>query len=404
MATHYSTMPMMKTARPIYLDHNATTPVRAEVVEAVTRCLGEGYANPASQHQPGQRARRALESAREEVAAILGADPRGTPPDRVVFTAGGTEANNLAVLGFCPPEDPTPGGLLISSIEHQSVLEPAEYLMERGWRLDTLPVDAGGVVRREMLDDPATKLLGQGTRLVSVLLANHETGVVQPVEELAERCRAAGVPIHTDAVQAVGKMPVHFRRLGVDAMTVSAHKFNGPTGVGALVLDGRIVRRLRMRMFGGRQQYRRRPGTESIPLAVGMATALRLWRDEATETARRMTALRERFESGLREAWPEVIIHGQSAPRLPGTCNAGFPPLDGQEFLLALDAAGVACSIGSACSSGAAELSPTLRAMGLPSETVRASIRFSLGATTTEEDVEEALRRIAVVLERMRGC
>lgn len=393
----------MQNDAPIYLDHNATTPVRAEVVEAVARCQAEGYANPASQHQPGQRARRVLESAREEVAALLGADPRGSPADRVVFTSGGTEANNLAVFGFCPPDLEPPGRLLISSVEHQSVLEPAEYLLERGWRVDTLPVDARGVVRHEVLDDPTPKLLGEGTRLVSVMLANHETGVVQPLAQLSDCCRAAGVPLHADAVQAVGKMPVDFRRLGVDAMTVSAHKLGGPAGVGALLLSGRVARQLRPRLFGGRQQYQLRPGTEAIPLAVGMATALRLWHDEREQLAHRMGQLRARFEAGLRGLWPEVVIHGESAPRLPGTCNAGFPPLDGQQLLVALYAAGVACSIGSACSSGAAELSPTLRAMGLPSEMVRASIRFSLGATTTEADVDEALRRIAAALGRMRA-
>ncbi len=380
---------------PIYLDHNATTPIRPEVAEAVTRCWREGYANPASQHQPGAQARRALEQARESVAAILGAELTGSQPDRVIFTSGGTESNNLALLGIAGAGGFEPGQVIVSAIEHPSVLEPAQTLLERGWRLDALGATSDGVVRVE--DLPA--LLRPETRLVSVILGNHETGVLQPVAELSKTCREAGVPLHTDAIQVVGKLPVDFRSLGVAAMSVAAHKFQGPQGIGALVLHGGTA--LRPIHFGGHQQWGFRPGTEPVALAVGMATALQFWQDEHEALAQRMTALRERFESGLRAGFPELVINGAAAARLPHTSSIAFPGLDGQVLLMALDLAGVACSVGSACSSGSSELSPTLRAMGLPRSILASSLRFSLGATTSEAQIEEAVFRILRVVHEL---
>ena len=325
-----STISQMET---VYLDHNATTPTRPEVVEAMARCGCAAYANPASQHRPGQQARRALEEAREAIAEILDADLALPRRDRLVFTSGGTEANNLAVLGIARasvaagllagegrevmpaavsprPLGEGPGvraaGLVISAGEHPSVIEPAEHLLENGWRVDTLGLTPQGVVRVDQLPP----LLGaELPRLVSVQLGNHETGVLQPIAELAAICNRAGVPLHTDAVQVVGKVPVSFRTLGVAAMSISAHKFQGPRGVGALLLrDGVPLVPL---MFGGHQQDGLRPGTESVALAIGMATALELWRKEHDEYARRLTALRDRFEAGLRAALPSIVIHGR---------------------------------------------------------------------------------------------
>jgi cysteine desulfurase len=290
-----------------------------------------------------------------------------------------------------------PGQIIISAGEHQSVIEPAEHLLEQGWRLDTLGLTADGLVRVDQL----LRLISPQTRLVSVLLGNHETGVLQPVAEMAEICNRSGVPLHTDAVQVVGKLPVNFRALGVAAMSIAAHKFQGPLGIGALLLrDGVPIRPL---MFGGHQQSGLRPGTESAALAVGMATALELWQKEQQHHARRLTTLRDRFENGLREALGNVVVHGAAALRLPQTTNVAFPGLDGQVLLMALDLAGVDCSVGSACSSGSTELSPTLRAMGLPNDLVASSLRFSLGATTTEADIDEALRRITHVCRELRG-
>ncbi len=390
----------------IYLDHNATTPTRPEVAEAIARCYAAGYANPASQHQPGQRARRTLEDARQRIAEILGGNLGNLEPDRLIFTSSGTEANNLAILGIARSgngndsgSDSGDGGgqIVISAIEHASVIEPAEHLLERGFRLDTLGVTGDGVVRVEQL----APLLGPRTRLVSVMLGNHETGVLQPVAELAAVCNQAGVPLHSDAVAVAGKLPIDFRRLGLAAMSVAAHKFQGPVGIAALLVRHDIA--MRPICFGGHQQYGLRPGTEPVALAVGMATALELWRQEQDAQTRKLTALRDRLEAGLKAGCPGAIIHGQAAARLPNTTNVAFPGLDGQVLLVALDMAGVACSVGSACASGSSELSPTLRAMQLSSEWVRGSIRLSVGATTTGTDIDEAVRRIVHVCRELRG-
>ena len=382
----------------IYLDCNATTPIRPEVVEAMDRCHVEGYANPASQHAGGQRARRALEEAREGIAGILGADLACPQPQRLIFTGGGTAANNLAVLGIGLASDgPHPPGVVISAIEHSSVIQPAEHLLEQGWRLDTLGVDSHGVVQVNQLP----QLLTDRTRLVSVMAANHEIGTLQPIEEFSAICTRAGVPLHTDAVQMAGKLPIDFRAWGVAAMSVAAHKFQGPSGIGALIV--RHGAALEPILFGGHQQDGLWPGTESVALAVGMWTALKLWQQEQDAQLRRLTALRDGFEEGLKTGWPEVLVHGADAPRLPQTSNVAFPGLDGQVLFTALDMAGVACSVGSACSSGSSELSPTLLATGASSSLVSSSLRFSLGAATTEGEVDEAVRRILDVTGQLRG-
>jgi len=403
----------------IYLDHNATTPIHPEVVQAMDRCYAQGYANPASQHRPGQEAYRVLQDARERIAEILGADLTSTAPDRLVFTASGTEANNLAVLGIAragndkvcegdssifpagksrpsPSDHSASPKLVISAIEHASVIEPAESLLEKGWRVDTLGVTPDGVVRVEQLPD----LLDQQARLVSVQLGNHETGALQPVADLARICRDAGVPLHSDAVQAAGKLAVNFRDLGVAAMTIGAHKFGGPLGIGALILSDDV--QIEPLIYGGHQQSGLWPGTESIALAAGMLTALEIWHNDRENHMRHLSGLRDRFENGLKAGFPRLLVNGAGSQRLPQTSNLGFPGLDGQILLMALDTAGVACSVGSACSSGSTELSPTLRAMDLPPEVVGSSLRFSLGETTTEAEVDEAVARILQVCKELQ--
>ena len=411
--------PIIALMNPIYLDHNSTTPTRPEVVEAMARCYAAGYANPASQHQPGQQARRILEDARQRVAEILGADLNCLKPERLIFTSGGTEANNLAIFGIAQAErlrdeDSQAGCLrhgqvIVSSIEHACVLEAAEHLMEIGWRLDTLPVDRHGVVQTDALaallaanrEASRERELPGPCRLVSVMLANHETGVLQPIEQLAAVCGSAGVPLHTDAVAAAGKVPINFRGLGVSALSVAAHKFQGPLGIGALILRHNVT--LAPMLFGGHQQEGMRPGTESVALAIGMQTALELWQKEQDEHCRKLTVLRDRFESGLKAGRLGVIVHGEAAARLPQTSNIAFPGLEGQILLVALDMAGVACSVGSACASGSTELSPTLRAMGLSNDIVASSLRFSIGATTTEAQIDEAVGRILHVCRELEG-
>jgi cysteine desulfurase len=354
----------------IYLDHNATTPICPESIRAMAECQAAYTANPASQHRPGQKTHKRLEDARERIAELLGAELTGTRGDRLIFTASATEANNLAVLGMPTAMNGEPAAIIVSSMEHASVIEPAEWLLEQGWRLDTLPANTEGVVREGMLKE----LLAEQPRLVSVLLGNHETGAIQPVGRIAELCNEAEVPMHTDAAQVVGKLPVDFRELGVAAMSVGAHKFRGPLGIGALVLRYDVD--IRPLMFGGHQQHGLRPGTESVALVEGMLVALEISLREREENARRMARLRDRFENGLKAGFGQLVVNGYGAERLPNTSNVAFPGIDGQILLMALDIAGVACSAGSACDSGSVELSPTLKAMGLKPEIVGSSIRF----------------------------
>jgi cysteine desulfurase len=371
--------------RPIDLDHNATTPTRPAVWDAV-RAAPDG--NPSSAHRTGRAARRALDDARERVASLLGCEP-----DEVTFTGGATEANNLAAFGMAYR-----GGWLVgdtahvvaSPLEHPSVIEPLKRLGHRGTSMCWLPVSGAGVV------DAAALAAPPDTRFATVMLANHETGAVQPVRAVVEAL--PGIPVHTDAAQAVGKMPVNVRELGVAALTASGHKFGGPKGVGLLVL--RRGTPFTPTVFGGHQQAGRRPGTEPVPLAVGLAVALELAVRELAETRARWAALRERFWGALQAAAP--VVCNSPADGLPSTLNVSFPGVRADLLLMALDLAGVACSAGSACSSGSLLPSPVLRAMGLPDEVVRSAVRFSFGRDTDFADIDEAAGRIGPAVRRLR--
>lgn len=399
----------------IYLDNNATTKLLPDVGEAMREAFAAGHANPASQHEPGRRARRVVEACRERIAELLGARVGGVDADRVIFTSGGTEANNLAIRGLAPaarasagagdgnaPRDlprngqlPR-GGVAISAIEHPSVAAAADHLRETGWTVDRLAVDRDGVARLDGLRD----LLRPHTQLVSVMLGSNETGVLQPVREIAAVCREAGVACHTDAVQAVGKAPVSFRELGVDALTCTAHKLNGPRGIGALLVRRGVP--LAPILHGGFQQGGLRPGTESVELVVGFCHALELWHRHQESWRARLAALRDRFEAAILGGYPAAKVLGQDAPRLPHTSNIAFVGLDRQALQMALDLAGVACSTGSACASGSSEPSPVLAAMGCPPDIIGSSLRFSLGVLSSEPDVEEAVRRILLTCSRLR--
>ncbi len=394
--------------RPIYLDHNATTPLSPEVAEAMRQCYAAGYVNPASLHQPGRRARRVLDDAREAIGRLLGADVQSPHGDRLIFTSGGTEANNLAILGLIdttradPRSGNQPGQVIISAIEHPSVIGAAERLAQLGWRVDRVGVTSDGVIDLEQFD----ALLRPETRLVSIMMANNETGAIQPIAEIARRCSGTKTIVHTDAVQMVAKLPVDFRTLGVDAMTVTAHKLHGPIGIGALVVRPNVA--LRPLLHGGVQQESLRPGTESVPLAVGFRTALEIACRDRDEAARRMTSLRDQFEARLRDSGHPVVINAVGAARLPHTSNVAFPGTNRQAMMMALDLAGVACSTGSACASGSTDPSPTLVAMGLPADVIDGSLRFSFGRDSTIADVDEAVERIVRCLkgfgiEKMRG-
>jgi len=373
----------------IYLDHNATTPIDPRVVEAMTRAWVDCGANPASQHAAGRQARRMLEDAREGIAELLGAKTGGMDADQVIFTSGGTEANNLAILGI---QRHASEAIFVSSFEHPSVMAAVRELEHRGTVVRFAPPNKFNV----WCDFWHTTAAG----LVSVMLANNETGIINPVREIADTCRKRPVPLHTDAVQAVGKIPVNFRDLGVDAMTVAPHKFHGPLGIGALIVRHDV--KLQPQLYGGFQQAALRPGTENVALAVGFHEALRLTIAELPDRAAQMQSLRDQLERSLRSELPEVIIIGEDAPRLPNTSCVSFPGLDRQQLVMALDLAGVACSTGSACASGSSEPSPTLAAMGLPEAQIRGAIRLSLGAFTTGAEIEEAARRIIKTVKHLR--
>ncbi|WDI44469.1 cysteine desulfurase family protein [Bremerella sp. P1] len=379
----------------IYVDNNATTPMAVEVAEAMSQAYESAFFNPSSQHQAGQKARRRLDDARETILNLLGAETTRFASDRLVFTSGGTEANNLALFGLGKE---TNGQVIISAIEHPSISEAADQLALRGVKVRVLPVDNNGVVQLAELD----QWLAEPTRLVSVMLGNNETGVLQPIGEIATICRHREVPLHVDAVQGIGKIPVNFRKLGASAMTLTPHKFHGPRGIGALVLDDHVT--LNPTMFGGSQQLALRPGTESVELAIGFEKALQLAIEAMPEAGPSMQVLRDRLEALLTDlvGEDEMQVIGRDAPRLPHTSNTAFPGIDRQALVMALDMAGVACSTGSACASGSSEPSPTLIAMGLPEDVVSGSIRLSLSRFTTEPEVDEVASRISNCIKHLR--
>jgi cysteine desulfurase len=386
--------------RPIYLDHNATTPIFPEVVEAMRACWSEPYFNPASQHEFGRAARRVLEDARDRIAELLGAGPA----DRVIFTSGGTEANNVAIRGQLhlplPPGEGRGEGalkhLITSAIEHPSIATLADHLAKSDVRVDHIPADAKGVIRVSAL----TTLIRPETTLVAAMLANNETGVFQPVAELAAICNVRNTPLHVDASQAAGKMSLNFRERGPATMSIAAHKFGGPLGIGALVVRGDIE--LQPQLFGGFQQAGTRPGSESVALAVGMRRALELWNENRVAWTARLRDLRDHFENAILVGYPPAFIIGGKAERLPHVSNIAFVGLDRQQLFIALDQAGVACSTGSACASGSSEPSPVHLAMGLDPAVISSALRFSFGVTTTLDDVTESVDRILNVCNSLR--
>jgi cysteine desulfurase len=380
---------------PIYLDYNATTPLDPEVLEAM-RPFFLTAGNAESRHSYGRSARRAWDLAKETVARILGAEPT-----EVIFTSGGTEANNLAIFGLAGAES-SPGHVVTSPIEHPAISEPISRLEAAGFAVDRVPVDGQGLADASRM----TATFREDTRFATLMLANNETGAIQPVDRLVNLASAKGVPVHTDAVQAVGRIPVHFHDLGVTTLAASAHKFHGPPGIGLLLVKSGV--RLGSRLFGGGQQQGRRPGTVAVPLAVGLAAALEKSHDQSTARNTRWTALRDRLESGLIAALgPERVIRNgptEGERRLPQTLNLGFPGLDGDALLMQLDMAGIAASLGSACASGSTRPSPTLMAMRVPDDRLRSSVRFSMGAPTTEAEIDEAVARIVQVVRRIENA
>ncbi|HEX9982106.1 MAG TPA: cysteine desulfurase family protein [Thermoanaerobaculia bacterium] len=368
----------------IYLDNNATTMIHPDVLEVVTSSLRDVFGNASSIHKEGQTARQAIEEARESVATLIGATAR-----EIVFTSGGTESNNAAIFGAVPLSGRS--HIVTSSVEHPSVLEAVRELERRGHEVTYVGPDSDGVIRAEAV----VAALREDTRLVAVMLANNETGVIQPAGEIGRVTRERAIHFHCDAVQAAGKIAVDVNALQCDTLALSAHKIHAPKGIGALFV--RKGTAMTPHLHGGAQERRRRAGTENVPLAAAFAEAARIAGTPMPP------ALRDRFEVALRKTFGAgITINGSAVPRLPNTSNVTFHNADGEGIVIALDLSGVAVSTGSACSSGRIEPSPVLLAMGLPADDARATVRFSLSRFTTEEEVDAVVELLRVLVPKCR--
>jgi cysteine desulfurase len=384
--------------RRIYLDQSATTPVDPRVAEAMARAVVQVFGNPSSVHGYGQAARAAVDRARREVAALTNARP-----NEIIFTSGGTEANNLAIRGLCETVAAHGRHIITSAIEHPSVRGVCSALEQRGWEVTRLPVYENGIVRVE----DVREAIRTDTVLVSVMLANNEIGTIQPVADIGavvRESRAAGqrhLFLHTDAVQAAGRMALNVEELGCDLLTMSAHKLYAPKGIGALYVRRGV--RLSSQNTGGHQERERRAGTENVPGIVAFGEAAKLAREELHERKAHDSSLRDRFERKVVELIPEIVLNGDRAQRLSHLSNISFRYIEGEGLLINLDLQGVAVSTGSACSSGTLEPSPVIRALGVSDEIARGSIRFSFGKDNTEADVDYAVDVLVQAVERLRA-
>jgi cysteine desulfurase len=377
----------------IYLDHNATTPVADEVADRMNRAVRDVWGNASSVHHFGQQAKAAVDEARTQVAALLGGEAA-----EIVFTAGGTESDNFAIRGAAEALEPTGRRHLITTgIEHEAVLKTLAALAKRGWRVTLLSVGASGIVSPDALRDT----ISDETALVSVMHANNEIGTVQPLAELVQIAKSRGALVHTDAVQSAGKIPIDVRALGVDMLSISAHKFYGPKGAGAIWLRKGV--RLTPFMTGGRQERNRRAGTENVPGIVGLGAAAQRALARMDDDAVRISALRDRLETGVLAAVAGAERNGAAAPRVPNTTNISFARIEAESLLIGLDLEGIAVSSGSACSSGTLEPSHVLKAMGLPHLRTLSSIRFSLGTSNTQADVDRVVKVLPPLVEKLRS-
>jgi len=377
----------------IYLDHNATTPLATPVVDRMTAVLRDEFGNPSSVHHFGQRAKAAIDEARSAVAALLGADP-----GEIVFTGSGTEGDNMAIRGAAEALEPTGRRhLVVSAIEHEAVLNTAKALARRGWRVTHLPIDGTGIVS----PDDLRSALTDDTALVSVMHANNEIGTIQPIAELARIAHERRALFHTDAVQSAGKIPIDVKALGVDLLSLSAHKFYGPKGVGAVWIRRGL--RLLSPITGGKQERGRRAGTENVAGIVGMGVAARLAREKMADEGARLAVLRDRLEEGVLAHVTGTAVNGARSPRVPNTTNISFDRTEAESLLIALDLEGVAVSTGSACSSGTLEPSHVLKAMGFPAHRTQNSIRFSLGAANTDADIDRVVAVLPGIVEKLRS-
>ncbi len=381
----------------VYLDFNATTPVEPEVLDAILPYFSGDFGNAASIHTFGQKARAAVETAREQVAALIGARTQ-----EIVFTSGGTESDNHAIFGIgswsftSATSSAARPHVITSLIEHEAVLNACQALEKQGIAVTYLAADRHGIVDPESVRGA----IRPETALITIMHANNELGTVQPLEEIGRIAKEADVYFHTDAVQSTGKIPVDVNSLGVDLLSISGHKLYAPKGIGALYVRGGT--RVRQLLYGGHHQRGFRPGTENVAGIVGLGKAAELARKSFAEDARRVSALRNELERGLLARVPDSRVNGGGAPRTPNTTNLVFPGVEGEALLIALDLKGLACSTGAACSSGAVEPSHVLTAIGLPPEDARASLRFSLGRHTTQADIDFALTVVPAAVAQLR--
>jgi cysteine desulfurase len=376
----------------IYLDYNATTPVDPAVLDAMLPYFAETFGNASSIHSPGQRARGAVDGARASVAALLGAKL-----SEIVFTSGGTESDNLALFGVVAASQEPRKHIITTAIEHHAVLNSAQALEKLGVAVSYIPVGHEGVV--DLAD--IRRAITPETILISVMHANNELGTIQPIEEISRIAAAAKVLFHCDAVQTAGKLPLDVNRLGVDLLSISAHKMYGPKGTGALYV--RSGTPLEPQFHGGHHERDRRPGTENVPGIVGLGRAADLARKNLMTDCTRITSLRNRLEEALLAACPDARVNGKAAQRVPNTSNISFHAAGGEALVIALDLQGIACSTGAACSSGAVGPSHVLIAIGLSADQARSSLRFSLGRTTTPEEIDQAIAVIPQAVERLRA-
>lgn len=378
--------------RQVYLDHAATTPLASEVLEVMLPFLDQTFGNPSSIYKKGREARAALDAARDKIAAFLGASS-----GEIYFTSGGSEADNLALKGYALANRAKGKHLITSSVEHHAVFDTMKYLEKMGFEVTYLPVDEYGMVSPEELE----KAIKSDTILVSIMYANNEVGTINPIPELARISREAGAAFHTDAVQAGGVLDLDVTKLGVDMLSLSAHKFYGPKGVGLLYLRKGI--RVDPLIHGGAQERGKRAGTENVAGIVGMAKALELAYGSREEHNRRITAMREQLILGLRDRIPEIKLNGHPTQRLPNNVNISIRYIEGESLLLSLDMQGVAASSGSACTSGSLDPSHVLLAMGIPHEIAHGSLRLTLGRENTAEDVEYLLDVLPPIVTKLRA-
>jgi cysteine desulfurase len=376
----------------IYMDNAATTPVREEVLEEMLPYFGEMYGNPSSLYGTAAASKQAIETAREQVATALGATP-----GEIYFTASGTEGDNWALIGAAEATGKNGGHIITSAIEHHAVLHTCKYLEKRGFAVTYLPVDENGLVSLQELESA----IRPDTFLISVMFANNEIGTIQPIREIGRLAKERNILFHTDAVQAVGHVPIDVHEMNIDLLSLSAHKIYGPKGMGALYMRKGIP--LKSFLHGGAQERGRRAGTENVPGIVGLGKAIQLISSETQEENARLIPLRDRLIEGILSAVPHAKLNGHRTQRLPGNVNISFEFVEGESILLLLDARGIAASSGSACTSGSLDPSHVLLAIGLPHEKAHGSVRFTLGKYNTAEEVEEVIRTLPPIIEKLRS-